>query len=123
VLYVLKDYLVAFTAGAAAVAAASAAVVGVVLAATCTMLRAAKCPKLESRESVMMFYYRIVNVLRGCSNTRVSVQRMVQHGYYQLLSHGRSFESVKHGQYQVNANQKHTAWSCHSISPFFILMN
>jgi hypothetical protein len=51
----MKDYLVEFTAGAAAVAVASAVVVGVFFAATCTMLRAAKCPKLESRESVMMF--------------------------------------------------------------------
>jgi hypothetical protein len=51
----LTCYLDEFTAGAAALAAASAAVAGIVLAATCTMLRAAKCPKLESRESVMMF--------------------------------------------------------------------
>ena len=54
---IVLDYLVACPAGAAAVAATSAAVAGLAVApaVTCTMLRAAKCPKLESRESVTMF--------------------------------------------------------------------
>jgi hypothetical protein len=54
----MTNYLVVFTTAGAAVAATSAVVAGVVLAATCTMLRAAKWPKLESRESVMMFCTR-----------------------------------------------------------------